>query len=215
MEGMVVAIDGPAGSGKSTIARMVAEKLGFYFLNTGSFYRAYTLSALDRGIDPLDRDRVLENAEKITLTVQNGSICIDGKDEEERLHTPDVDRYCSQVSSDPRIRKLVNTSVRKIAEGLDIVTEGRDTTTVIFPDAECKFYFDASPEIRASRRVKDQPGTDYENVLKSIMARDKMDIEKADGALKIAPGALVIDTSMLTINQVCEKVVNAIRSTPE
>ena len=95
------------------------------------------------------------------------------------------------------------------------MTEGRDTTTVIFPDAECKFYFDASPEIRASRRVKDQPGTDYEDVLKAIMARDKMDIEKADGALKIAPGALVIDTSMLTINQVCEKVVNAIRSTPE
>lgn len=212
---MVVAIDGPAGSGKSTIARMVAGKLGFYFLNTGSFYRAYTLSALDRGIDPLDRDKVLENAERIRLTVQNGSICIDGKDEEGRLHTPDVDRYCSQVSSDPRIRQLVNTSVRKIAEGLDIVTEGRDTTTVIFPDAECKFYFDASPEIRAARRVKDQPGTDYEEVLKAIMARDKMDIEKADGALKIAPGALVIDTSMLTISQVCEKVVNAIRSTPE
>ena len=149
------------------------------------------------------------------LSVSNGDIHIDGVDVENKLHTPEVDKFCSPVSVDPRLREYVNEQVRALAKGMDIVTEGRDTTTVIFPDADYKFYFDASPEIRASRRVKDQPGTDYEDVLKAIMARDKMDIEKADGALKIAPGALVIDTSMLTINQVCEKVVNAIRSTPE
>ncbi len=212
---MVIAIDGPAGSGKSTIARLVAEKLGFYFLNTGSFYRAYTLSALDRSIDPLDREKVLENARSISLTVEDGSVCIDGKNEENRLHTPEVDRFCSQVSADPRIRDLVNSSVRKIAEGLDIVTEGRDTTTVIFPDADFKFYFDASPEVRAERRSKDQIDADYAEILKSILLRDKMDREKAVGALKIAPGAIVIDTSVLTISQVCEKVVNAIRSTPQ
>ena len=166
---MVIAIDGPAGSGKSTVAKMVAKKLGFYFLNTGSFYRAYTLSALDRGIDPLDKDKVLKNAESITLSVENGAVCIDGKDEEARLHSPLVDKYASPVSSDPRIREMVNSAVRKIAEGLDIVTEGRDTTTVVFPDADFRFYFDASPEIRAERRLKEQKELDYGTVLQGII----------------------------------------------
>ncbi len=209
---MVIAIDGPAGSGKSTVARMVADKLGFYFLNTGSFYRAYTLSALDRGIDPLDREKVLENAQSIRLSVKDGAVCIDGKDEEARLHTPLVDRYASPVSADPRIREMVNETVRSIAKGLDIVTEGRDTTTVVFPDADYRFYFDASPEIRARRRMADQEGSDYEAVLAGIIERDRMDREKAVGALKIADGAFVIDTSLLTLNQVCEKVLNALQS---
>ena len=210
---MVIAIDGPAGSGKSTVARIVAQKLGFYFLNTGSFYRAYTLSALDRGIDPLDREAVLANARTIVLSVIDGSVCIDGKNEEARLHTPLVDKYCSQVSSDPRIREMVNASVRDIAKGLDIVTEGRDTTTVVFPDAEYRFYFDASAEIRARRRLAEQKdGGDFDSVLKGIEERDRMDREKAVGALKVADGAIVIDTSLLTLNQVCEKVLNAVQS---
>ena len=207
---MVIAIDGPAGSGKSTIARSVAASLGFYFLNTGSFYRAYTLSALERGIDPLDRDKVLANAESIRITVENGNICIDGIDSEGKLHTPSVDAWASQVSSDPRLRELVNAEVRKLAAGMNIVTEGRDTTTVIFPDADFKFYFDASPEIRAERRVKDQPGADYESVLKAIKERDRMDMEKEAGALKRSPDALYIDTSLLTIKEVCEKVIKTV-----
>ncbi len=209
---MVVAIDGPAGSGKSTIARMVASRLGFYFLNTGSFYRAYTLSALDNGINPEDRDAVLMNAESIRLSVENGNVAIDGVPVEDRLHTPAVDRWCSPVSADPRIRELVNASVRELAKGMDIVTEGRDTTTVIFPDAECKFYFDASPEVRAERRAKEQGEADKAAILKSISERDRMDREKAVGALKIADGAVVIDTTLLTINQVCEKVIEAVES---
>ena len=210
---MVVAIDGPAGSGKSTIARMAAAELGFYFLNTGSFYRAYTLSALDRGIDPLDRDKVLDNAMSVSITVKDGDICIDGVDSEDRLHTPEVDRFCSPVSADPRIREIVNRSVRALAAGMDIVTEGRDTTTVIFPDADFKFYFDASPEVRAERRLRDQPGMDYESILTSIRERDRMDMEKASGALRIADGAIYIDTSLLTIEQVCEKVIGTVRGT--
>ena len=207
---MIIAIDGPAGSGKSTIARKVASELGFYFLNTGSFYRAYTLSALDNGIDPLDRDNVLENARRICITVENGDICIDGKNEEGRLHTPDVDKYCSPVSADPRIRELVNKAARKIAENINVVTEGRDTTTVVFPAADYKFYFDAAPEVRAERRCKDQPDMDFQTILKAIRERDKMDMEKETGALKIAPDAIYIDTSLLTINQVCEKVIQTV-----
>ena len=204
---MVVAIDGPAGSGKSTIARILADRLGFYFLNTGSFYRAYTLAQLKRGLDPLDRDSVLSTANDVSITVENGDICIDGVDAEKELHTPLVDSYCSQVSSDPRLRELVNKEVRELAKGLDIVTEGRDTTTAIFPDADYKFYFDASAEIRASRRAKEQgKDADYDAILKAIIERDKRDREKETGALKIADNAVYIDTSALTIEQVCETV---------
>lgn len=209
---MVIAIDGPAGSGKSTIARELASSLGFYFLNTGSFYRAYTLNQIERNADPLDRDSVLENARKIRITVEDGNICIDGRNVEPKLHTPEVDRFVSPVSVDPRLREYVNEQVRELAKGMNIVTEGRDTTTVIFPDAEYKFYFDASAEIRAERRTKEHPdGPGYDQVLKAILERDRNDKEKAVGALKKAETAIYIDTTYLTINQVCEKVKKAIQ----
>ena len=209
----LIIFSAPSGSGKSTIAREIARRLGFYYLNTGSFYRAYTLSALDRGIDPEDRDRVYANAKSVTITVEDGLICLDGICVEDRLHTPEVDAWCSQVSADPRIRAMVNDSVRELAHGMDIITEGRDTTTVIFPDADLKFYFDADPEVRAQRRAKDQPGMAKEAILSAILERDRMDKEKESGALKVADGAIVLDTTLLTINQVCEKVIQAVKST--
>ena len=119
---MVIAIDGPAGSGKSTIARKIASDLGWYFLNTGSFYRAYTLAQLDKNLDPLDRDSVLETAKDTVITVENGNICINGINAESRLHTPLVDKYASPVSSDPRLREKVTDEVRKLAGNMNIVT---------------------------------------------------------------------------------------------
>ncbi|MCI6115674.1 MAG: (d)CMP kinase [Spirochaetales bacterium] len=208
---MVIAIDGPAGSGKSTIARKIASDLGWYFLNTGSFYRAYTLAQLDKNLDPLDRDSVLETAKDTVITVENGNICINGINAESRLHTPLVDKYASPVSSDPRLREKVTDEVRKLAGNMNIVTEGRDTTTVIFPNAEYKFYFDASPEIRAKRRLMEQPELKYEEVLEGILKRDKNDKEKPVGALKIAENAIYVDTTNLTIDGVCEKVYSAMQ----
>ena len=208
---MVIAIDGPAGSGKSTIARKVAEHLGWYFLNTGSFYRAYTLAQLEKGLDPLDRESVLETAKDTRITVKDGNIYINGVNAEERLHTPVVDRFTSQVSSDPRLRKIVTEEVRELAGTMNIVTEGRDTTTVIFPDAEYKFYFDASIEERARRRLSEQSGMTYEEILESIRKRDRNDMEKEVGALKRAENAIYIDTTNLTIDGVCEKVYSAMQ----
>lgn len=205
---MVIAIDGPAGSGKSTIAKAIADRLGYYFLNTGSFYRACALAQLERGLDCRDRDSVLETAKGLTFSIENGDLCIDGKDVEAKLHTPQVDPWSSVVSVDPRLREWVNVQVRKIAGSMNIVTEGRDTTTVIFPNAEWKFYFDASPEVRAERRTKEHPdGPSYEVVLQRIIERDETDRNKPVGALKIADDAIYIDTSHLTIDGVCEKVI--------
>ncbi len=208
---MVIAIDGPAGSGKSTIAKRIAEELGWYFLNTGSFYRAYTLAQLEKGLDPLDKDSVLKTARETELTVKDGDICINGVDKEKMLHTPLVDKYASPVSSDPRLRELVTDEVRALSKGMNIVTEGRDTTTVIFPEAEYKFYFDASAAERAKRRVREQSGVTYDEVLKSILERDENDRNKAVGALKVAKNAIYIDTTNLTIDAVCEKVYSAMQ----
>ena len=209
---MIIAIDGPAGSGKSTVAKRIAKQLGIYFLNTGSFYRAYTLAQLEKGLDPSDKDSVLETAHSAEITVSDGDICLNGKDVEHLLHTALVDKYVSAVSSDPRLRELVNDSVRKIASGLDLITEGRDTTTVIFPDADYKFYLDASAEVRAERRFEEQKGqASYDEILNGIRMRDRNDMEKPVGALKIADNACYIDTSYLTIDQVCEKVVSAMQ----
>ena len=209
---MIIAIDGPAGCGKSTIAKMVAKQLGFYFLNTGSFYRAVTYAHIRRGGDCTDRAACLETARSVDISVRDGDIILDGEDVEDRLHTKDVDMNASIVSSDPELRILVTDLVRHIASGMDIVTEGRDTTTEIFPNADYKFYFDASPEVRARRRIAQQGGNQtYEEVLDLICKRDENDRNKALGALKIAKDAVYIDTSYLTIREVCEKVVSVVR----
>ncbi len=209
---MVVAIDGPAGVGKSSIARMVGERLGLYYLNSGNFYRGVTYRLLRDGLDPSDPEQCVKAAREADFDVRDGRFYLDGQDVESDLHTPAIDLWSSKVSVNPEVRAIVNQNIHALTGRLDIICEGRDMTTVVFPDAEHKFFFDAKPEIRAQRRFDQNPDAmPYEKVLAEIIERDEIDRNKPVGGLKIAPEAQYIDTSYLTIKQVCEKVVNAIK----
>ncbi len=208
---MVVAIDGPAGVGKSSIAKMVASQSGFSYLNSGSFYRAYTWLHLTEGGNVNDLPGLLERAKGTTVTIEDGHLFLDGSDIEDQLHTPLVDRHVASISAYVPLRSYVNEQLVKIAEKIDVIVEGRDITTVVFPDAELKIFFDAKPEVRAQRRYLQHPGDlSYEEVLEQIIARDEIDRNKPVGALAVAEDALYIDTSYLTMEQVCEKVLSAI-----
>ena len=204
---MIIAIDGPAGVGKSTIARRVAEDLGYFNINSGNFYRAVTHAALDAGVNPENGQAVLALAETLEFSIENQRLCLNGRDVEEHLHSDRVDAWVAQLSAHPPIREIVNQNLRRIAATMDIVMEGRDITTVVFPNADLKIFLDASVETRAVRRLN-QGTTDQslEELKESIAARDHIDRNKPVGALQIADDAIYLDTSDLTIDAVCEKV---------
>jgi cytidylate kinase len=208
---MVVAIDGPAGVGKSSIAVMLAQQSGFSYLNSGSFYRAYTWLHLSEGGKPEDLEQLLATARTYKIDIVDGRLHANGTDIEDHLHTALVDRHVAQISAYPPLREHVNEQLKRIAAALDVIVEGRDITTVVFPDAELKCYFDAEPEIRARRRYNQHPDeASFDEVLAQIIARDEIDRNKPVGSLQVAEDALYIDTSYLTMEQVCEKVLSAI-----
>lgn len=202
---MIIAIDGPAGTGKSTIASMIAKKLNITFLNSGGFYRTLTIAILDAGIDYSDEEKTIEfcRNQKIEYTADSRFI-LNGKDVTAHLHDDRVAKNVAQVSAIIPVRHFVNDLMREITKSLSIVCEGRDMTTVVFPDAEYKIYLDASAEVRAKRRFE-QGVSDMtlEQIKQSIIERDNIDKNKKEGALKIAKDAIYIDTSNLTIDDVC------------
>ena len=208
---MIVAIDGPAGSGKSTIARMVAEGLGFTYVNSGSVYRAMTLRALRLGLDPKDAEAIIACSRKARIEYSGGRLRLDGADAEAELRSREVDSLVAQLSAIPKLREIVNAHVRAIAGSTDAVVEGRDMTTVVFPDADAKFYLDASAEARAARRFgQGLTGSSMEEIRKNIEMRDSIDRAKSVGSLRIAPDAEYIDSSHLTIQEVYDKVYGKI-----
>jgi cytidylate kinase len=208
---MIIAIDGPAGTGKSTIAKILAQRLNIVFLNSGSFYRGITLSLLESKIDLSDEDAILQHADSLKLEYINEHLHVNGVDVNHLLHSDIVDAHAAQVSSIVPLRHIVNKKLREITKSLSVVCEGRDITTVVFPNAEYKFYLDASLEAQAQRRFNQGcSNLSLEEIKETIRKRDEIDKNKKEGSLLIADDAFYIDTSDLTIEQVCEIIVNKI-----
>lgn len=208
---MIVAIDGPAGTGKSTVAKIIAEKLNITFLNSGSFYRGITLGLLRDKIDLNNEEQILEYAENLDLDYVNEHLILNGEDVNHLLHQDIISEHSSPISAIVELRNIVNKKLRKITEKQSVVCEGRDITTVVFPNAEYKFYLDATSEVRAKRRFN-QGVSDlsFEEIKAAIEKRDEIDKNKKVGALKIAEDATYIDTSLLTIDEVCEIIISKI-----
>ncbi len=209
---MVVALDGPAGVGKSTVSKRAAEEAGLHYLNSGNFYRAVTLGAAEAGVDLEDQEAVEAYAREMPLAYDRGCFLLDGHDRTDELHSDLVDGHVAQVSAFRGVREYVNSWLRKVSASLDIVVEGRDITTVVFPDAELKVYLDASPEVRAERRF--HQGTSemsLQEIADNIRRRDEIDRGKEWGRLVRADDAFYLDTSVLTIEEVCDKVIRKIQ----
>lgn len=215
----VVAIDGPSGTGKGTIAKKLAEKFNLVNIDTGATYRCVALETLNRNIsvDDLDGIKKILAEIKIDMKNENGKLKIFLNDKEvtEKIRTSEVDSIVGQVSKIKEVRLKLVELQRKLAQGQNVIMEGRDITTYVFPNADIKIYMDASSEERANRRYKQNQekgiSCTYEEVLKNIELRDKVDSEREMGALKKAPDATVIDTTKMSINNVVKEISKMIK----
>ena len=204
---IVIAIDGPAGAGKSTVGRALAERLGLEYLDTGAMYRAVTFAALRRGLDPGDVDDVADVSEALDLVVDDHGVTVDGVDATVEIRGREVTSAVSAVAANSRVRaELVRRQREWVAERGGGVVEGRDIGSVVFPNAALKLYITASPRVRAERRVA-EIGGHVDEVEASIIERDRKDSTRADSPLHATSDAVIVDTSGLTIDEVVEQLL--------
>lgn len=210
MREFIVTVDGPAGSGKSTIAKIIAKKYGFTYLDTGAMYRMIALYALENSISLDDTEAVEDMLKNTKLDIIGNQFFLNGKDVSEEIRTPRVSAIVSPVSAIKEVRvKLVNLQ-REISKGKSVILDGRDIGTVVFPNGDVKIFLVASPEERAKRRLKEyeEKGVeaDYESVLASIKERDYLDSTRKESPLKKAEDAHEIDSSTMSIDEVVEAI---------
>lgn len=203
----VIAIDGPAGSGKSTVARALAERLDLEYLDTGAMYRSVTFAALRRGVDPAEADTVARIAERAEISVGPDGVRVDGVDATIEIRGPEVSRAVSIVAANPAVRReMVRRQREWVAKRGGGVLEGRDIGTVVFPDAELKVYLTADPEVRAQRRSQEVTDLDYETVAADLARRDALDQGRETSPLTEAPDAFLVDTTGLTVEEILDVI---------
>lgn len=207
---MVIAIDGPAGAGKSSVARAVAESLGFTYLDSGAMYRCVALAALERGVDPDDAEEVGRLARSLQIDIDRDRIALDERDVSSAIREDRVSEASSRVSVHPQVREAMVALQREAIAAGSYVAEGRDIGTVVSPDSPLKVFLTASAEERARRRAA-QSGGDLAAVLASQRERDRRDESREHSALKAAPDAVTIDTTSLSLDEVVERVVELAR----
>lgn len=210
MKGFIVTVDGPAGSGKSTIAKLIAKKYDLTYLDTGAMYRMIALYVLKHGVGLEDKKAIADMLEKADLDIDGDRFYLDGEDVTEMIRTPEVNRIVSPVAAIKEVRKKLVDMQREISKGKRTILDGRDIGTAVFPDADVKIFLVASPEVRALRRLKEyeQKGikTTYEEVLESIKERDHIDSTRKESPLVKADDAHEVDSSKMTIDKVLDKI---------
>ena len=211
---MVVAIDGPCGSGKGTIAKLLSEKLNLVNIDTGATYRCLALKTLENNIELKDEQKLIQLSENLNVEFKDGKVFLDGQDVSKKIREKEVTQIVSPISSIVEVRKNMVELQRKMASTYDVILEGRDITTVVFPNAEYKFYLDATLEERVNRRIKQNKELNIdmseEEIRKNISDRDYNDMHKPVGALKRTEEQIYIDSTNMTIDEVVEKMISII-----
>ncbi|WP_457623679.1 (d)CMP kinase [Persephonella sp.] len=218
---MIITIDGPAGSGKSTVAKMLSKKLGYTYIDTGAMYRALALKVLNKKIDPEDKEYVLTILKNTKIDLQtdpqNNRVFLDGKDVTDLIRTEEIGKTASKIARYPEVRRFLVKIQRELGlKSKNAVLEGRDAGTVIFPDADIKIFLTASPEIRAKRRYDElkKKGLNviYTEILNQVIERDKIDQTRKDSPLRPAENSKIIDSSNMSIDEVVNKILEIINN---
>jgi cytidylate kinase len=212
---MIVTIDGPAGAGKSSVAHELARRLGFAVLDTGAMYRAVTLAGLRRGIDLRDEAALAALTDGMTLELPPDRVLLNGEDVTDLIRTAEVTAASGAVASNPVVRRRLNELQRQVAAGRDLVTEGRDQGTIVFPDAACKFFLVADPTERARRRQRQMEARGetvaLDDLLRAQQERDARDAARDLAPMKPAPDAVVLDSTHLSVAQVVDVLEREVR----